>query len=69
MLCDPKTVAHLAPLSIGFPRQEYGSGLPFLIQGNFPDPGVKPVSHSSPAVAGVFFTTHATWEDIDAGKD
>ena len=47
-----QTVAHQAPLSMGFPRQEYWSGLPFLSPGALPDPGIKPVF---PALAGDFF--------------
>ena len=38
------TVAHQAPLSIGFSRQEYWSGLPFPSPGDLPDPGIKPRS-------------------------
>jgi len=41
-------------LSIGFPRQEYWSGLPFPSAGNLPNPGVKPASST---LAGEFFTT------------
>ena len=37
----PWMVAHQAPLSMGFPRQEYWSGLPFLSPGNLLDPGIK----------------------------
>ena len=48
-LCTPWTAARQAPLSIGFPRQEYWSELPFLSPGDLPDPGVKP---ESPALAG-----------------
>ena len=40
----PWIVALQAPLSMGFPRQEYWSGLPFLSLGDLPDPGIKPVS-------------------------
>ena len=40
----PQTVAHQAPLSMGFSRQEYWSGLPFPSPGDLPDPGVEPVS-------------------------
>ena len=43
-LCDPWTVAHQAPLSMGFSRQEYWSGLPFPSPGDLPDPGIKPTS-------------------------
>ena len=41
-----------APLSMGFPRQEYQSGLHFLIQGGLPDPGLEPKSLVSPAWQG-----------------
>ena len=50
----PWTVAHQVPLSIGFHRQEYWSGLPFPPPGHLPAPGIKP---ASPALAGGFFTT------------
>ena len=43
-----------APLSKGFSRQEYWSGLPFPNHGDLPDPGIKTVS---PALSGLFFTT------------
>ena len=42
--CDPWTIAHQAPLSIGFLRQESWSGLPFLSRKNLPDPGIEPAS-------------------------
>ena len=45
----PWTAAHQAPLSMGFPRQEYWSGLPFPSPGDLPHPGVKPASPVSPA--------------------
>ena len=51
------------PLTRGFSRQEYWSGLPFPSPGNLPDPGIKPTSLASPTSAGRFFTTNATWED------
>ena len=51
------TVAHQAPLSMGFPRQEYWGGLPFPSPGDLPDPGIKPRSPMSPALAGGFFTS------------
>ena len=38
------TVAHQAPLSMGFSREEYWSGLPFPSPGDFPDPGIEPGS-------------------------
>ena len=40
-LATPRSVAHQAPLSMGFPRQEYSSGLPFPSPGNLPDPGIE----------------------------
>jgi len=43
-LCDPWTVVGQAPLSIGFSRQEYWSGLPFPSPGDLPDPGIEPGS-------------------------
>ena len=56
------TVAHKAPLSMGFSRQEYRSGLPFPPSVDLPNPGIKPVSLMSPALVGRFFTTSTTWE-------
>ena len=50
----PGTVACQAPLSMGFSRQGYWSGLPFTSAEAIPDPGAEPVS---PAFAGEFFTT------------
>ena len=50
----PWTVAHQAPLSMGFSRQDYWSGLPFPSPGDLPDPGIQP---TSPALAGGFLTT------------
>ena len=50
------------PLSVGFPRQKYWSGLPFLPSGDLPDPGIEAASLMSPALADRFFTFSATWE-------
>ena len=61
-LWTPWTVACQAPLSMEFFRQEYWSGLPCFSPGDLPDPGIKPVSLMSPALAGGFFTTSAPWE-------
>ena len=58
----PKTAASQAPLSTGFSRQEYWSGLPFSSPGDLPDPGIEPVPLMPPALVGRFFTTSATWE-------
>ena len=51
------TVALQVPLSMGFPRREYWSGLPFPPVGDLPDPGVKAMSPAALALAGSFFTT------------
>ena len=56
----PWTVAHQAPLSVEFPRQEYWSVLLFTSPRDLPDPGIEHVSLMSPALAGGFFTTRAT---------
>ena len=56
-------VAHQATLSIGFPRQEHWSGLPFPPPGDLPDPGIKPASLASlasPALTGRLFLA---WEE------
>jgi len=47
---------------VKFSRQEYYSGLTFPSPGDLPDPGIEPESLMSPALAGGFFTTSATWE-------
>ena len=49
------TIAHQAPLSIGFSRQEYWSGLSFPPPGDFPDPGIEPTSPASSTLRGRFF--------------
>ena len=51
------TVACQAPLSMGFSRQEYWSGLPFPPSGDLPDSGIEPATLKSPTLAGGFFTT------------
>ena len=60
----PWTVAHQAPLSLGLFRQAYWSGLPFPAPGDLPDPGIEPMSLSSAALAGRFFTNSTTWEAV-----
>ena len=54
------TVAHQAPVSMGFSRQEYWSGLPCPPPGDLPNPGTEPTSLVPPALAGGFFITSAT---------
>ena len=56
-----KTIAHQASLSMGFPRQEYWSGLPFPSPGDFPDPGSE---LTPPAVVSRFFTTEPPGKSI-----
>ena len=51
LLATPWTVAHQAPLPMGFSRQDYWSGLPFPSPGDLPDPGIKPKSPSLQADA------------------
>ena len=58
----PWTVARQAPLSMGFPRQEYCSGLTFPSPGNLPDAGIEPESLISLDFTGGFFTTSTTWK-------
>ena len=60
LIATPWTVALQVPLFMGFSRQEYWSGLPCPPPGNLPDPGIKPTSLLSPALAGGFFATSAT---------
>ena len=59
-LCDPKDCSHQAPLSIGFPRQEYCSGLSCPPPVDHLDPGTELASLTSPALAGGLFTTSPT---------
>ena len=51
------TVTCQAPLFLGFPRQEYWSGLPFPSSVGLPDPGIELLSLTPPALASRFFTT------------
>ena len=59
------TVALQASLSVGLPRQEYWSGLPFPSPGHLPRPGIKP---ASPALAGGFFTTEPPGKPLNSCK-
>ena len=54
-----RTAARQVPLSLGFSRQEYWSGLSFPTPGDLPDPGIEPAPLTSPALAGGFFITSA----------
>ena len=68
LFVTPWTVAHEAPLPMGFSRQKYWSVLHVLLQGIFLTQGSNPrlLSLASPALAGGFFTTSTTWEAIKA---
>ena len=57
LFATPGTRAHQAPLAKEFSRQEQQSRLPYPSPGDVPNPGIKPVSSVSPALAGRFFTT------------
>ena len=65
LFATPWAVASQAPLSMGFSRQEYWGGLSCPPTGDIPDPGIEPASLASPALAGRFFTTSATWESVN----
>ena len=64
LFATPWTVAHQAPLSMGFFRQEYWSGFPFPSPGDLPDPGVE---STSPVSAGGFFTTEPPGKPMKLG--
>ena len=55
LFVTPWTAAHQAPLSVGFSRQEYWSGLPFPSSRDLPHPGMKPAFFKSSALAGALF--------------
>ena len=59
LFVTPWTASYQSPLSVRFSRQEYWSGLPCSPPGDLPNPGIKPTSLTSPALAGGFFTTAA----------
>ena len=59
-VCNPMDCSPQTPLSMGFPGEEYWSGLSFC-PGDLTDPGIEPASPLSPALVGGFFTT---WEAI-----
>ena len=55
LFATPRTVAHQAPLPMGFCRQEYWSGLPFPSPGDLPEPGTEPVFPVSPALQAILY--------------
>ena len=60
----PGTIARQAPLSMGFSRQEYWSGLPCPPPGDLPYLGIEPTSVMSPALEGEVFNTSPTWDAL-----
>ena len=67
LLCaTPWTVAHQAPLSMGFPRQEYWSGLPFPSQWDCPNPEIKP---KSPALQADSLPSEVPGKPINANNE
>ena len=65
LFVTPWTVACQSPLSMGFPRQEYWSRLPFPPLGNLLNPKIEP---ASPALAGRFFTTEPHEKPMGRGS-
>ena len=61
-LFSPMDCTFQVPLSMGFSRQEYWTGLPCPPPGDLLDPGIEPAFLMCPALAGEFFTTSTTWE-------
>ena len=62
--CNPMDCSPPGPSVLGFSSQEYWSGLPCPPPGDLPDPGSKPISLMSSALAGGFFSTSTTWEAL-----
>ena len=56
-LCNPTNCSLPGPLPMGFPKQEYWTGLPFPPPGYLPNPGMEPRSPVAPALGDRFFTT------------
>ena len=67
-LCDSVDCSPPDSSVMGFSRQEYWSGWPCPPPGDLPVPGIKPMYLKSPTLAGGFFTTSATWEARERGK-
>ena len=64
LFVTPWTLAHQAPLSMEFSRQEYWSESPFPSPGDLPDLGIEPMSPVSPVLASGFFTISATERNL-----
>ena len=65
----PWTVAHQAPLSMEFSRQEYWSGLTCPPPGDLPDPGIEPTSLMSLALIGRWVLSSAIWGSVCTHTD
>ena len=63
-LCNPMDYSPPGSSVSGLSRQEYWSGLPCSPPGDLPDPGIELRPLTSPGLAGRFFSTSATWEDM-----
>ena len=63
-LCDPMDCSQPGSFDMGFSRQEYWSGLPCPPPGDLHNPGIKPISITTVALAGRYFTTSTTWEGV-----
>ena len=61
LFATPWKVAHQAPLSVEFSRQEYWSGLPFPSPGDLSNPGIKP---GSPSLQAVSMREHSRWQRL-----
>ena len=64
LFVTPRTVAHQAPLSMGFSRREHWGGQPCPSPGDLPNSEIEPMSLMSPALADGFFPTSTTWEAL-----
>ena len=64
LFATPWTVAYQGPLSMGFSRQEYWSGLPFPSPGDLPNPGIEP---GSPTLQAGALSSEPPWKPICGG--
>ena len=69
LFATPWTIAHQAPPSMGFSRQEYWSGLPFPSPGDLPDPGIQPTSPALEADALTSEPPGKPWKSSYANED
>ena len=65
LLASAWTIPCQTLLPMGFSRKKYWKGFPWPLPGDVANPGLKPESLMSPALAGRFFTTGATWEALE----